>query len=121
MIVKWFEPRLKIWTWTDSRLQNEEGRYCLCTRCIKTSLSTDGDQSRTCKRHDDFVKMRMGLNLASPVFACPDFEERPEHEDLILIGLQRELSRSTMDELVWAMNRLSDFIRGRNEDKPNPT
>ena len=113
MIVKWYEPRLKIWTYTDSRLQNEEGRYCLCTLCSKTSLETDEDQSHICKRHDDFVKARRALNLAAPVFACPDFVEKPEHEDLILIGLQRELKRSTDDELAWAINKLSDYFRSR--------
>lgn len=113
MIVKWYEPRLQIWTYTDSRLQNEEGRYCLCTLCRKTSLETDEDQSHICERHDNFVKVRRTLNLAAPVFACPDFEEKPEHEDLLLIGLQRELKRSTDDELVWAINKLSDYVRSR--------
>lgn len=113
MIVKWFEPRLEIWTYTDSRLQNEQGRYCLCTLCSQTSLETDEDQSHVCKRHNDFVAQNKALEISAPVFTCPDFTERPEHEDLILIGLQRELKRSTDDELSWAANKINDYLRDR--------
>jgi len=53
------------------------------------------------------------LGISSPVFACPEFAERPEHEDLILVGLQRELKRSTDDELAWAANKLNEILRNR--------
>lgn len=113
MIVRWFEPRIKIWTYTDSRLENEQGRYCLCTLCSRTSLETDAEQSHICQRHDDFISQTRALGISSPVFACPDFQERLEHEDLLLIGLQREIKRSTIDELKWALDRLQVFIRER--------
>lgn len=113
MIVKWWEPRIKIWTLTDSRLQNEQGRYCLCTLCSKTSLETDEDQSHVCERHDKFIKETRALGISAPVFACPEFMEKPDHEDLLLIGLQRELLRSTQEELAWASNKLLDYMRSR--------
>lgn len=72
-----------------SSLQNQQGRFCLCTRCSKTSLDIDKDQSHVCKRHDDFIKMTTELELAAPVFACADFEERTDRSDLLLKGLIR--------------------------------
>jgi hypothetical protein len=111
MIVEWYEPRLQLNTYTDSRLKNAQGRYCLCTRCTKTSLSQDEDQSHICTKHDDFIEHNTSLGISAPVFACPDFNERPEYEDILLLGLQRELYRSTDDELAWVARRITDYLR----------
>ena len=113
MIVQWRESRLNIDTYTDSRLKNAQGRYCLCTLCTKTSLDTDADQSRVCKKHEEFIENNKKLQLSAPVFACPEFQERPEHEDLLLLGLRREMFRSTDEELMFVSNSIQDYLRTR--------
>jgi hypothetical protein len=110
LIVNALNRRFNYPMFSDSRLVNEQGKYCLCTRCSNTSLDTDEDQTHICKRHDDFIEMTTKLQLASPVFACPEFKERPDKEDLILIGLQRELANSTKEELTWVISKLVDQL-----------
>ncbi len=112
MIIEITDPILKIKTFTDSRLQGATGMYCLCTRCSRTHLNTDKDQSAVCQKHDDFIKAREVLQVSAPIFSCPDYKSRPETEDLLLIGLRRNLKLSSREELTFARDTLNNILNG---------
>ena len=116
MIIKWLEPRQKVEMFTDNRLLNQVGRFCLCTRCKKTTIY-DGETA-VCKRHDDFIKEMYRLEVTAPIFGCPEFNEREDQEDLLLIGLKRNLTRSSTKEIKWAVEMMSQYLWWREcEDK----
>ena len=68
-----------------------------------------------CERHDKFIAQNKELQLSAPVFACPDFDERPGKEDLLLMGWKNELSRSTPEELMFVSNAILDHLTGRTK------
>lgn len=65
--------------WSDSRLVNKQGIFCLCTKCIKE----DETLGMVCPVHKQFMKATRLLNVAAPVFACLDFQANPLRDNTL--------------------------------------
>jgi len=63
--------RFKIPMWSDSRLVDLSPPFCLCSSCAKGDIV----KGKICQKHDEFMKMTQALQIAAPVFSCPDFAE----------------------------------------------
>jgi hypothetical protein len=57
--------------WSDTRLVDMQGVFCLCTKCIKE----DETFGKECLIHKSFMIITRQLKVAAPVFACLEFEE----------------------------------------------
>ena len=63
--------------WSDSRLVNMQGAFCLCTYCTKEQYP-----KIRCDRHRAFMKMTRLINIAAPVIACLDFESLDKENEM---------------------------------------
>jgi hypothetical protein len=79
MFVNAYDNRFKMKMWCDSRLVNKQGVFCLCTKCIKENE----DKGIECPIHKRFMQGTRFLNVTAPVFACTDFVEDPDAENLV--------------------------------------
>ena len=72
MFVKWNSPRFNgLEVWSDSRVVNASSHFCLCTNCKQTNIL----KGIICDKHEKFMKLTQELEIAGPIFSCPDFKE----------------------------------------------
>ena len=56
-------------------LKGKHRDHCLCFACKKANLF-DADKSNKCKIADAIYQNCVKFNLVTPVFECPEFEEK---------------------------------------------
>lgn len=110
MIIEYNDPKLNLQVFVDSRLKNQQSRFCLCTRCIKTNIYEG--ETAVCSRHDDFINETTRLQVGAPIFTCPEFKERLDQEDLLLVGLKGLLVKSSKTEIRWVATQLLKYLKG---------
>jgi hypothetical protein len=85
--------------YSDSRVVNKQGNYCLCTRCTKANVYP-GEVSM-CVVHDEFIKMTTQLFISAPIFACHSFSERVDDPDYLGRAIDDEPNRQLNEEIKY--------------------
>ena len=63
--------------WVRSRLKGKHRENCLCHSCAKLNIE---DREKNCPRANLLYALCVLLNMTTPVFECPEFEESAIHD-----------------------------------------
>jgi len=109
MFVNTYNTRFKVDMYSDHRLVNTSPHFCLCTSCVKSDL----EKGVICERHDEFMRMTQRLQIAAPVFACPDFVEGEDLYNYLDPHFDEDSLTFCKESLPWIDHNESEVEHSR--------
>jgi hypothetical protein len=109
VFVKILNARFNQEMWTDKRLSNAAPNFCLCSCCTKSDIR----EGIICPIHDKFMKITQEMNIAAPIFACPEFVELEGFANLVNLYLKEDVI--SLDKRNLAINDYTQYCKQIDE------